>query len=359
MLIVHIGPRKTASTYLQANFYRNRRRLWRSGWLYPVLSLAVRNSHHDVRAALAEVRAGKGPMVDAIRMAGRRAAAKNASILMSSEGFPRWRPDDFLALGALFGQQDVRLVYVLRDPLSRMPSLWSEGVKAGKTRSLKAFAERQLAAPEASAALNCLVDLTPFLAEPRLNVTVLDFEEIRRTKGDIFTTFCAEILGVKGLNPVIATARNERQPPEIYDYLRILSRAGGAEIGPQEILYWRRFLRSHDEADLARIAETVSRLGADSLSRLRFERATPWMAALDDQARRALEGVIVPPTTRQPLFPGPDVEAISYDVTRFETHPEIQSLVAASKQKMTRQPFRWGRTRLASVLRALTRRFTV
>lgn len=359
MLIVHIGPRKTASTYLQANFYRNRRRLWKEGWLYPILSLTVRNAHHGVRAALPEIRSGKGPMVDALRMAGRRAAAKNASILLSSEGFPRWRPDDFLALGALMGQEDIRLVYVLRDPLARLPSLWSEDVKTGKTRSLAAFTKRQLEAPQASGALNCLVELGPFLGEPRLNVSVLDFEQIRRDKGDIFSTFCSDILKVKGLAPVIATARNERQPPEIYDYLRILSKAGGADVGQRDILFWRRFLRSHDEADLTLIASTVARLGADSVSRFRFERDSAWMARIDEQARQALHDRIIPPTTRQPLFPGPDIEAVGYDVTRFERHPEIQALVAASKRKMTRQPFRWGRTRLASILRALTRRLSV
>lgn len=359
MLIIHVGPRKTASTYLQANFYRNRARLWKKGWLYPVLSLKVRNAHHGVRSAVEEVRSGKGPMADAIRKAGRRASARNANILVSAEGFFRWSPSDFLALGALFGQDDVRIAYVLRDPLSLMPSLWGETVKGGKTQSLADYAARQCAEPEKSMALNCLVELGPILSEPRLKVMALDFEQIRRDGRDIFTAFCSDILNVAGMTPAVETARNERQPPEIYDYLRILSKAGGAEVGPRDILYWRRFLRSHDQADLSRIAETVARIGVDHRKYLRFERAAPWFETLDEQARQALDGMIAPPAKRKPLFEGPDVEAVSYAIEAFEAHPEIRALVDASKAKLRRQPFRWGRTRFASIWRAFTRRFSV
>jgi hypothetical protein len=41
MLVVHIGPRKTATTYLQRNFYLRRAELLAKGWLYPVLSAAA------------------------------------------------------------------------------------------------------------------------------------------------------------------------------------------------------------------------------------------------------------------------------------------------------------------------------
>ncbi|WP_205910394.1 hypothetical protein [Rhizobium sp. FKL33] len=264
-------------------------------------------------------------MADAIRKAGRRAAAHKANILISTESFHRWLPADFLALGALFGQEEIRIAYVLRDPVSRMCSLWSETVKGGKTHSLVAYSERQLAAPLASAALNCLVELGPVLAEPRLTVTVLDFEQIRKNKGDIFVAFCSDILKVDGVEPATGTVRNERHPLEIYDYLRILTKAGGAEVGKRDILYWRRFLRSHDENDLALIVDTVARIGADSRSLLRFERKAPWFAALDEHARQALEGVIAPPSPRQALFDGPDIEAFSYDVACFESLPEIRA----------------------------------
>ncbi|MCV3766384.1 hypothetical protein [Rhizobium sp. TRM95796] len=356
MLVIHVGPRKTASTYLQANFYRSRKLLWRKGWLYPVLSLKVRNAHHEIGSSVGDIRSGRGPMVEAIRKAGRRAAARDANILVSTESFFRWSPADFLALGALFGQNDIRIAYVLRDPLSLMPSLWAETVKGGATRSLSAYAERQVASPETSMAFNCLVELGPILAEPRLKLTVLDFEQIRREKIDIFTAFCAEILDIEGLRPAAPATRNERLAPEIYDYLRILSKAGGADSGPRDILYWRRFLRSHDATDMAKIAETVARLGADSRSFLRFERSAPWFSALDEQARTALDGRIAPPTSRRPLFAGEDVEAVSYDIARFENHPEIVALVEMSKRKLGRQPFRWGRTGLAARLRAIMRR---
>jgi hypothetical protein len=359
MLIVHVGPRKTASTYLQANFYRNRDLLWKKGWLYPILSLKVRNAHHDVRAALDEVRSGKGPMADAIRKAGRAAAARNANILVSTESFFRWSPADFLALGALFGQDDIRIAYVLRDPLALLPSLWGEAVKGGKTPSLADYAARQIADPDASMALNCLVELGPILAEPRLKVMALDFEQIRRDRRDIFSAFCSDILKVDGLTPAVDTARNERQPPEIYDYLRILSKAGGAEVGPRDILFWRRFLRSHDQADIAHIAETVRRVGGESRVVLRFERAAPWFGGLDERVGKALDGMIWPSPLRRPLFDGPDVEAVSYDIAPFEKHPEILNLVEASKLKLKRQPFRWGRSRLAALLRAAMRRLTV
>ena len=48
MLILHVGPQKTATTWLQHNFFNNRETLRDAGWFYPRTGVRVRVAHHDL-----------------------------------------------------------------------------------------------------------------------------------------------------------------------------------------------------------------------------------------------------------------------------------------------------------------------
>jgi len=358
MLVVHIGPRKTATTYLQQNFYLNRAELLARGWLYPVLSVNAQNAHHEVVASLAQLKAGRGRLATSMRKAGKKARDSGANILISSENFRKWTPADFLVLGERFGDSDIRLVYTLRDPVDRMVSLWAEAVKNGKATSLPAFVRKQLAAPMKSAALNGLIELRPLLAEPGLQLTVLDYEALKRGNTDIYQAFGRHILGLDDLVPAKLKRSNESFPLGVLDYLRLLARAMSHDPSTAERLFWRQFLQCHAPAEIAAITAAVFKAGGGEA--IQISREQPWYAALESEMRQTIGGAIVPSLPDDgPIFPRGSVEVQSFDIDVLAKNPEIGNLLdqSVSRMKVVGLPFK--RSRLARAWRYMKRLVSV
>jgi hypothetical protein len=359
MLVIHIGPRKTATTYLQSNFYRNRKELLAKGWLYPVVSTGLQNAHHAVAGALGEIRSGRGQLARSIARAGKSARARNAGILISSEGFANATPEDFLMLGERFGQQEVVVVYTLRDPLDLFVSNWNETVKVGKTASLGDYAARHLANPLRSRVVNPLMRLKPILETPDLGLVVLNFEELKRTRADIYTAFGRHVLGLEDLKPAQDKPRNESFPAEINDFLRLLSRRLDYDPKEAEFLFARQFARTHTPAEIAQIAASVRRAGAGARTDIVFDRNQPWLAALEVDLLQTLGDRLVPPPTSATLFGRGVVESVSYDIDALAADPEVRDLVDRSGTRVRKARRRWGRSPIVGAWRQFRRLFSV
>ena len=359
MLVIHIGPRKTATTYLQSNFYRSRKELLAKGWLYPVLSLKARNAHHGVVSGLAGIRKGEGALVRSIAKAGRVARKRGANILISSESFRRWSAEDFVTLGERFGQSEVVIVYALRDPADLLLSVWGETVKNGRAASLKHYVRKHLSDPEGSAVLNCLNELGPITDHPKLSLKVINFEALRKSGEDVFTAFCREILGLPDSKPAEERLRNPSFSPEINDFLRLIAKQTDYDPKGSELLFSRRFSRTHDAAEQARITETISRLGAGMREDVVIDRDASWYAGLEAKVYARLGSVIVPQPAQPELFKRGTVRSYSYDIDALAAVPEIASLVETSIARMKTSRQRFGRTPVAAAWRYVRRLFSV
>ncbi len=131
-LVLHIGAHKTATTYLQMRFARNRKRLLRHGVLYPECG---GNVHHAclagpwIRTRLPETHFG-GETRDAhfARLVAEY-ARHPGTVLLSAEAFSRRLPDpvDTRDLAArLSGFEDVRIVLSLREQAGFLSSVWMQ-----------------------------------------------------------------------------------------------------------------------------------------------------------------------------------------------------------------------------------------
>jgi hypothetical protein len=358
MLVIHIGPRKTATTYLQSNFYRNRRELLKKGWLYPALSLRARNAHHDIVSSKAEVKSGKGPLVRSMAKAGALAAKKSANILISSENFRKWKPDELVLIGSRLGQKDILIVYTLRDPVDLLLSGWSESVKLGKTASLPDYIDKHLSEPMASPVANCLNQLEPILAHPDLKLRVLNFEALKRDKLDIYTAFGRHVLGLDDLEPARTKPANQSFPAEINDFLRLLSRDMDFNAKTADQILSRQFSRTHSPAEIEQIASVVRRVGKEACEPVILARAEPWYDLLEARIRERL-GEMIRPAPADRLFPRDQVEALSYDIDRLASHAEIKALVDQSIAKVRKARLRWGRSRIAAAWRYIRRMISV
>lgn len=135
-LVVHMGATKTASTYLQKCLSMNEEALRARGVYMPRTGRRTSNlNHHNLAWQLLDdrrFRKGTGDW-DALAAELSTDGADAETVLLSSEAFARLASDE--ALRATFWQHlsgisdNVELLYVVRDPLARINSMYSQTVK--------------------------------------------------------------------------------------------------------------------------------------------------------------------------------------------------------------------------------------
>ena len=355
MFVIHVGPRKTATTYLQSNFYRNRKQLLARGWLYPIVALRAQNAHHQVVSSREEVLAGEGALFRRLKRASDAARAKNASLLISSEGFRKWAPKDFVKLGRLLGQDDVTIAYTLRDPVAMLVSVWGETIKNGRTRSFPDYAARQIRDPARSEALNPLRELQPILDHPKLRLSVLDFEAVRARGEDIYSAFCRDILGLSGMVPSRDKPKNFSFPIELTDYLRALSEKTGHDPKKNDIMFSRLFTACHKPADIDRIVAAMKAAGPDYRVATRFDRAAEWFAALESDLVSRLGPRLHPVPEDGRLFGHAPAEVVTYDMERLAARPEIGNLLEDSANRLKAGRVPWTKSPVMRIWRTIQR----
>jgi hypothetical protein len=135
-LVVHLGATKTASTYLQKCLGRNEDVLRKHGVLLPQAGRRTTMStlnHHNLAWNLLEDRRFRGASGDWEALRAEVADTDADIVLLSSEVFARVASDERLRKtlsDRLFEiADDVTLVYVVRDPLARVNSMYTQTVK--------------------------------------------------------------------------------------------------------------------------------------------------------------------------------------------------------------------------------------
>jgi hypothetical protein len=355
MFVIHVGPRKTATTYLQSNFYRNREQLLARGWLYPIVAQRTQNAHHQVASSKDEVLAGEGALFKRLKRASDDALKKDANLLISSEGLRKWTARDFVKLGKVLGQTDVMIAYTLRDPFTLLASIWGESVKNGRTRSFPDYAARQINDRSKSQALNPLGELGPILDHPKLRLAVLDYEAVRTANQDIYTAFCRDILGIDGMLPSLDKPKNFSLPIELTDYLRALAERTGYEPKKSDLLFSRLFTACHKPEDLDRIVTAMKSAGPAFREAVTLDRGADWYAALDAELLARIGPFTRPVPSGDRLFGREAVEMKTYDMTRLAVEPEIGKLLEDSANRMKAGRVPWSRSPIMRTWRYIQR----
>ena len=150
--VIHIGPHKTGTTYLQGSFRRLRPELLRRGILYPEFWWqSVRNWSHS---RLVEQLTGG----DCEALSG-HFNALNASghriILISAEDLSGLEPDHIPMLKSLLGGAPAEIVFYCRRWSELLPSSWQQRVKlGGQTLTLPELFGEHLRSPPRSSLMN-------------------------------------------------------------------------------------------------------------------------------------------------------------------------------------------------------------
>ena len=136
-LILHVGPHKTGSTYLQKRLALHARDLARQGVTYP--AHARNNLGHG---AVVNYLRGWRRHTDLLTEETFAEIAAHETVLLSSENFVLLETDALQSLRRLFPDHDISVVFILRSLTSVLPSHWQETVKHGNDNTFITYLAR-------------------------------------------------------------------------------------------------------------------------------------------------------------------------------------------------------------------------
>ena len=221
MIVMHAGPHKTATTYIQHNLHKASAVLRAHGWVYPEEGRAGQAGHHDLAHNSGRYIGPNAECADDIRKL--PAKTDKANLVFSAEGFCRWSGRKYSAFADLLGADALDVVYVVRHPVDVAYSYWAEEVKQGYSRDLpQAFAEN-FADPIASRLVNPMIDLHSISQCDKVRLHVIPYEVLRARKIDIYANLMESVLGIQGDTQGSNAPRNASFPIELTEFLRMMT----------------------------------------------------------------------------------------------------------------------------------------
>lgn len=332
-LVMHIGPHKTATTYMQSNFKHHADGLRQRGWLYPAIGERVGSAHHDLSDQGSQFVRRAGPRYEDFRRVIAKADAEELDVLLSSEGFRKWKPAHFQAIQDVIGARKLHLVYALRDPLDMFYSFWAQKVKTGMVLSLPERMEKHFPDPMRSHLLNPLVEIEPLVRNTTADLTILLYDELRRRKLDIYSVFMEEVLGIRDLPPAERPSSNERLPIEMTEFIRLLSVENEA-FGGRGRLHMgdaiRYLFSAEEKAEVLR----VMAVAAPTARRIEeIPRENRDFVAVENRLVEKLGSRMYPPPEDGRLFSREPARWVHYDQAELRKVPDVAAFLEKARRK--------------------------
>lgn len=331
MFVLHVGPHKTATTWMQTNLHANAAALEKAGWLYPQTGERVVIAHHDLSDNPKEILDENSKLVASLKKIIDTAAAGNLNILLSSEGFSKWRPPHLKRLKELVEPHEMRIVYTLRDPVSLVYSLWAQKVKTGGPKSFPEHYADQVGKAGKSRALDPFADLEKYREIEGTELTVLLFDEIRRQNRDIFDVLTEDVLKVGRLPHVEDGNANERESLEMTEFMRAMLVRMGRWKGGERVNIGRVFKHMLTGSTRSAIVEAVAAV-PQAQRVMVVDRDDDALLKMERRIAKRYAGAMVPPPGAK-LFLEGKAEFAYYDDKVLAADPKVKALLDDLTQK--------------------------
>jgi hypothetical protein len=295
--VIHIGPHKTGTTYLQAAFLSLRETLAAHGICYPLdLRAATAPGHHGLAQRLL---AGDDAKLAA------EFAELNASdcktILLSSETLQLLDASGIARLRALVGTNPATIVFYVRQWTEVMVSGWQGSILRGETVPLVERLHRQQADPLGSRIVNPGVVLDAYAAQfGKENIKIANYNLLVRRKIDLLDHFFASFLDLKEIPAIDRSRKNASMGPvdtEILRSLNIICLHQGSKRPP---IRGDEYLKVRDTLDLAVVRSAMDQL----VTPVRFGAAAPIYAEIRERIVDSYRHCFVKPSPRDALYGG-------------------------------------------------------
>jgi len=293
--VIHIGPHKTGTTYLQHAFTRLRPELEARGTLYPQAWGSGEHGHHDLPTVLAQVDDTSLP--EAFEALNRSCAN---TILLSSETFSYSSDADVRRLHSLMAGEPVTVVFYCRRWSELLPSCWRESVKHGSVNTMPEYVLECLGDPTASSIVNFCQILDRYAAVFGAEaIKVASYNSIMEAGEDLLTHFCRSFLSWDDPPPTELGQVNTSLDMVDSEIIRTLNAMEWTRARDERQLLYEPYLRAKAELPVRWIVEKSMQF---VVYRLRIDDASPALARLQADIAACYQSALVPPFPATGLF---------------------------------------------------------
>ncbi len=257
--VIHVGPMKTGSTYLQKCLTAAAGELEAQGVCYPLELLDPANQHMHLpvfRAVRRSAQAEMAPVFKRLNSAGHKV------IVLSCEHFSKFGRDAFSRLKTMVGVEDIEVIYAVRHWSERIPSMWFQSLFVGHSHSLPEFYVKLLNGMAKNADIDYTIGWRRLSDSfGRQNVSLFPYSAIMDRKEDIFTHFCTDVLKLAHV-PTPETFGKKAWASfslEDSEILRVLNAMYFAAHGKTDATMYWHLNRGRTKIDLTRTREAIRR----------------------------------------------------------------------------------------------------
>jgi hypothetical protein len=255
-IIFHIGPHKTATTYIQKRFVENRKYLASNGIYYPEEGIGPLYGHHQIIEDLNKERFSLH-LVRALEF------TQYHTVIFSSENFDRLRQLQIEALKeALPEDVKVSFVYFIRRSHELLLSSWQEYIKHGGEKQWAEYLLEHTLRPYMSPLLNHFIVLKHYGdAFGFENIHLMDYNYLVDSQIDVFS-FLLDYLGCQSPNTIKNTREiiNKSYPYDVLEVIRSLNVLCKLRLNDSKILSNNPQIRRSEafKYEMAELKEVVS-----------------------------------------------------------------------------------------------------
>jgi hypothetical protein len=300
--IVHIGPHKTGTTYLQATLHEMRDDLSARGIHVPAIWDASADIPSHMKFAWA-IRGGAFALLHEQVQA--MLAEKPDYLVISCEALSRLDIEQIAGLRTLLGSAPVTIVYYVRRWPERLPSLWQENVKFGHDVTLPEFFTAQVTGISASTLWDANM-LNRYAAVFGAGaIKVVSYSHLMDQNVDIAQHFFAEFLpGASFAIP--GTKRHNRSLPITQtELIRALNAMHAASGGERSAALRNWFLREAEKLETDALLKAME----ECVGTIRIDEAAQSFVPPFDTLVDRYGSCVVPPHHANGLYEVRAVEA--------------------------------------------------
>lgn len=299
--VIHTGPHKTGTTYIQERLAELRPELASRGILYPSVWGPV--THHK----LYDMLAAPTPNAELEQQFCEVLATACHTVVISVEGLTLLPAEKVAYFRRLLGDADANVIFYVRSWADLLPSHWNEEVKGGRmVLTFPEYAYQRLHNPVSSSLINFSIGLTPYADIFGFGtLRLVSYDVLMRNQIDLFEHFASSFLNVSDLPKQNRVRSNVSPSPMDAEILRVFSvmereRRGHA---PPVRYMWQmmdRYLQLRERLQGSKLFESVKR----HMSSVVINENSDALRRLHNDLFDLFAQAMVPPRTQQRiLFP--------------------------------------------------------
>jgi hypothetical protein len=292
--LIHIGPHKTGTTYLQRSFDQLRPALAARGICYPDYWGSSDGRHRLVEQLWSGGERLAKAEFDRLNRGG------SNTILLSSETLSYLSDDDVRRLHRLLDGAPATVVFYCRRWSELIPSSWREMVKHGSLMTLPEFVLSCLSDPAASTMVNFGLVLSRFAAVFGVgNLRIASYNGVLEAGEDLLTHFCRCFLGWPDVPPSGFGEVNVSLDMVDSEIIRALNALEWIRAREGRLRLYHRFMTAREGLPVRWLVEQSMQYVVDCV---RINDAAPGLAQVHAGIVERYRPVLVAPLPKGALF---------------------------------------------------------